>query len=256
MKILRGNAHILISIFEVNSIRNTLVKQFNRPKAFYPVNKIKGGEAISRLRSLLWWERVGWASRNIGTDLDWIGKTIASSNETHEGMMKTFFFPFKNIFSQKNSHPRLVKLVKREKTSIPQPPQGWPKQLATIPQPSYCTVETSCSCVALEVNILGLRPHSSILSVAELVLLCWPTRVAKCYSAGPSRASFNSNKVFQSSNFDCGSLRGYLTWYFTSTSPKGDWVKKSAKSAHKQKSMVFDPFRIVKPQVFSDTSSK
>ena len=37
----------------------------------------------------------------------------------------------------------------------------------------------------------------SILSVAELVLLCWPTRVAKCYPAGLSRASLNLDKVFE-----------------------------------------------------------
>jgi len=89
-----------------------------------------------------------------------------------------------------------------------------------------------------------------------VVLLCWPTRVTKCYPADPSGAYFNSDKVFWSSKFFCGSRRGYLTWYFTSTSPEGDWVKKSAKSVHKQKSMVFDPFRIVKTQDFSDTPSK
>jgi len=36
-----------------------------------------------------------------------------------------------------------------------------------------------------------------ILSVAELVLLCLPTCVAKCYPAGPSRASLNLDKVFE-----------------------------------------------------------
>ena len=40
-------------------------------------------------------------------------------------------------------------------------------------------------------------PALSILSVAELALLCWPTRVAKCYPAGPSRASLNLDKVFE-----------------------------------------------------------
>jgi len=40
-------------------------------------------------------------------------------------------------------------------------------------------------------------PVLSILSVAELVLLCWPTRVAKFYPAGPSRASLNLDKVFE-----------------------------------------------------------
>ena len=40
-------------------------------------------------------------------------------------------------------------------------------------------------------------PVLSILSVAELVMLCWPTRVAKCYPAGPSRASLNLDKVFE-----------------------------------------------------------
>ena len=99
-------------------------------------------------------------------------------------------------------------------------------------------------------------PALSILSVAELVLLSWPTRVAKCYPSGPSGASFNSDKVFCSSKFYCGSSRGYLTWYFTFISPKGDWVKKSAKSVHKQKSLVFDPFRINKTQDFSDAPSK
>jgi len=39
-------------------------------------------------------------------------------------------------------------------------------------------------------------PVLSILSVAELVL-CWPTRVAKCYPAGASRASLNLDKVFE-----------------------------------------------------------
>ena len=37
----------------------------------------------------------------------------------------------------------------------------------------------------------------SILLVAELVLFCWPTRVAKCYPAGTSRASLNLDKVFE-----------------------------------------------------------
>jgi len=44
---------------------------------------------------------------------------------------------------------------------------------------------------------LSALPVLSILSVAELVLLCWPTRVAKCYPAGPSRASLNLDKVFE-----------------------------------------------------------
>jgi len=39
-------------------------------------------------------------------------------------------------------------------------------------------------------------PVLSILSVAYLVL-CWPTRVAKCYPAGPSRATLNLDKVFE-----------------------------------------------------------
>ena len=65
------------------------------------------------------------------------------------------------------------------------------------------------------------------------------TRVAKCYPAGTSRAFFNSDKVFKSSKFDCGSHTGSLTSYFTSTSPKEDLVKKSAKSVHKQKKFGF-----------------
>ena len=44
---------------------------------------------------------------------------------------------------------------------------------------------------------LSALPLLSILSVAELVLLCWPTRVAKCYPAGPYRASLNLDKVFE-----------------------------------------------------------
>jgi len=44
---------------------------------------------------------------------------------------------------------------------------------------------------------LPALPVLSILSVAELILLCWPTRVAKCYPAGPSRASLNLAKVFE-----------------------------------------------------------
>ena len=77
-----------------------------------------------------------------------------------------------------------------------------------------------------------------------------------CYPAGPSRASFNSDKVFQISKFDRGSRRGSLTWYFRSTSPKGDWVKKSARSIHKQKSFLFDPFRTLKTQNNSIAFSK
>ena len=42
-------------------------------------------------------------------------------------------------------------------------------------------------------------------------VMCWPTSVAKCYPAGPSQASFNSDKVFQGSKFDCMSRRGSLT---------------------------------------------
>jgi len=67
-----------------------------------------------------------------------------------------------------------------------------------------------------------------VVSVAELVLLCWPTRVAKCYPAGLSRAPFKSDKVFQSLKFDCRSRRGYLTLYFTFTLPKIGWVRKLA----------------------------
>jgi len=44
---------------------------------------------------------------------------------------------------------------------------------------------------------LSVLPVLSILSVVELVLLSWPTRVAKCYPAGPSRASSNLDKVFE-----------------------------------------------------------
>jgi len=51
---------------------------------------------------------------------------------------------------------------------------------------SYGTTPICTACTVL-----------SILSVAELVLLCWPTRVAKCYPAGPSQASLNLDKVFE-----------------------------------------------------------
>jgi len=47
---------------------------------------------------------------------------------------------------------------------------------------------------------LSPLPVLSMLSVAALVLLCWPTRVAKCYPAGPagpSRASLSLDKVFE-----------------------------------------------------------
>ena len=103
---------------------------------------------------------------------------------------------------------------------------------------------------------LSALPVLSIISVAESVLLGWPTRVAKCYQAVLSRASFKSDKVVQSAKFDCGSRRGYLTWYFTSAFPKADWAKQSAKSVCKQKKSIFDPFRIVETPDLSDTLSK
>jgi len=97
---------------------------------------------------------------------------------------------------------------------------------------------------------LSALPVLSILSVAEWVWLCWPTRVAKCYPAGPSRDSFNPDKVFQSSKFDCGSRRGSLTSYFTSTSPREDWIKKSAKSVYKQKKWFLTLLESLKPKIF------
>jgi len=72
----------------------------------------------------------------------------------------------------------------------------------------------------------------------------------------PVPSPFQVSEVFQTSKLDCGSRRGYLTWYFTSAFPKGDLVKNSAKSVYKQKSLIFDPFRIVETPDLSDAPSK
>ena len=132
--------------------------------------------------------------------------------------------------------------------------QGWARSRARVRIVVSVILSVVAACPAAPRP--SALPALSIPSVAELVLLCWPTRVAKCYPADLSRASFESDKVFQSSEFDCGSRRGYLTWYFTSASPKGDLVENSSKSVYKQKSLVSDPFRIVETPDLSDTPSK
>jgi len=75
--------------------------------------------------------------------------------------------------------------------------QGWARSRARvrIVVSVFLSVVEACHTAPR----LSELPVLSILPVAELVLLvlCWPTRVAKCYPAGPSRASLNLDKVFE-----------------------------------------------------------
>jgi len=73
--------------------------------------------------------------------------------------------------------------------------QGWARSRARVRIILSVILSVVEAChTALRLSAL---PALSIFSVAELVLLCWPTRVAKCYPAGPSRASLNLEKVFE-----------------------------------------------------------
>jgi len=73
--------------------------------------------------------------------------------------------------------------------------QGWARSRARVRVVVSVIVSVVEACHTAP--RLSALPVLSILSVAELVLLCWPTRVAKCYPAGPSRASLNLDKVFE-----------------------------------------------------------
>jgi len=86
---------------------------------------------------------------------------------------------------------------------------------------------------------LSALPVLSILLVADLVLLCWPTRVAKCYPAGPSRASLNLDKVFEDAKIWTAVLMICFIIFFRDLQRKDDWVKKSSKSTKKQESLKF-----------------
>jgi len=88
---------------------------------------------------------------------------------------------------------------------------------------------------------LSALPVLSILSVAELILLCSLalTRVAKCYPAGPSRASLNLEKVFEDAKIWTAVFMTCFIIFFRNSHRKDDWVKKSSKSTKKQESCKF-----------------
>ena len=79
---------------------------------------------------------------------------------------------------------------------------------------------------------------SVILSVAELVLLCWPIRVTKCYPASPSRASLNLDKVFEDAKIWTAVLEICFVIFFRHTHRNDDWVKSNI-STKKQESCYF-----------------
>ena len=79
----------------------------------------------------------------------------------------------------------------------------------------------------------------SILPVAELVLLCWPTGVAKCYPAGPSRAALNLDKVLKNAKIWTTVFMVCFIILFRNSRRKDDWVKKSSKSNEKQEIRKF-----------------
>ena len=66
-------------------------------------------------------------------------------------------------------------------------------------------------------------------------LYCWPTRVAKCYPAGPSRASLNLDKVFEDAKILVAVFKICII-FFRNSHRKDDWVKKSSKPTEKQES--------------------
>ena len=75
--------------------------------------------------------------------------------------------------------------------------QGWARSRAQvrIVVSVILSVVDSCS-TAPRLSALPVL-HSFGGPAAGLVLLCWPTRVANCYPASPSRASLNLDKVFE-----------------------------------------------------------
>ena len=83
-------------------------------------------------------------------------------------------------------------------------------------------------------------PVLSILSVAELVLLCWPTRVAKCYPAGPSRASSNLEKVFEDAKIWTAVFMICFIIFFRNSLRKDDWIKNQANRPRNKQDVSLD----------------
>ena len=75
-------------------------------------------------------------------------------------------------------------------------------RLGSVPSPSlHCCIGHSFGGRFLFYSATPICFACTVYSLggpaAGLVLLCWPTRVAKCYPASPSRASLNWDKVFE-----------------------------------------------------------